>query len=136
MCVLLFKFCKKKKKERPKKQSVVFISPHAALQCDLTGNPTLSRKCGGRRPHLASVALGCLEAAAAQAAVGRGTAAADDLQLLLGAVRAVQQLLDELLQPHFGVGLARCRLLEELVNLGDFPGGQKRRAAVLMIGRS
>lgn len=118
-----------KKKNRPKKKSVsiiyVFISPHAALQCDLTGNPTLSRKCGGRRPHLASVALGCLEAAAAQAAVGRGTAAADDLQLLLGAVRAVQQLLDELLQPHFGVGLARCRLLEELVNLGDFPGGRR-----------
>lgn len=74
-----------------------------------------------------SVALGGLQAAAAQAAVGRGAAAADDLQLLLGAVRPVQQLLDELLQTHLGVGLARRRLLEELVDLCNFPGGRKER---------
>lgn len=61
----------------------------------------------------------------AQAAVGRGPAAGDDLQLLLGAVRPVQQLLDELLQPHFGVGLARRRLLEELVDLGDLPANKR-----------
>lgn len=63
----------------------------------------------------------------AQAAVGRGPTAGDDLQLLLGSVRPVQQLLDELLQPHFGVGLARRRLLEELVDLGDLPANKRWR---------
>lgn len=63
----------------------------------------------------------------AQAAVGRGPTAGDDLQLLLGSVRPVQQLLDELLQPHLGVGLARRRLLEELVDLGDLPANKRWR---------
>jgi len=58
-----------------------------------------------------------------QAAVGRAAAAADDLQLLLCAVGAVQQLLDELLQSHLGVGLTRRRLLQELVDLGHLPAG-------------
>lgn len=77
--------------------------------------------------NLASVALGGLEAAVAQAAVGCGRTAGDDLQLFLGAVRPVQQLLDELLQPHFGVGFARRRLLEELVNLSNLPANRHPR---------
>lgn len=80
----------------------------------------------GGGTNLAPVALGGLEAAVAQAAVGCGRAAGDDLQLLLGAVRPVQQLLDELLQPHFGVGFARRRLLEELVDLSDLSAGKWR----------
>lgn len=84
-------------------------------------------KSPGAQPNLAAVALGGLEAAVAQAAVGRGPTAGDDLQLLLGSVRPVQQLLDELLQPHFGVGLARRRLLEELVDLGDLPANKRWR---------
>lgn len=77
-----------------------------------------------REANLAPVALGGLEAAVAQAAVGRGPTAGDDLQLLLGSIGPVQQLLDELLQPHFGIGLARRRLLEELVDLGDLPANK------------
>lgn len=80
-----------------------------------------------REANLASVALRGLEAAVAQAAVGRGPTAGDDLQLLLGSVRPVQQLLDELLQSHFGVGLARRRLLEELIDLGDLPANKQQR---------
>lgn len=83
------------------------------------------QKPGSRDPHLASVALSGLKAAASQAAIGRGATAADDLQLFFGAVRSVQQLLDELLQPHFGVGFTCRRLLEELINLGDFPEGSE-----------
>lgn len=71
-------------------------------------------------PYLPSVAL-ALETAASQASVGRGAAAADDLQLLFGAVGSFQQLLDELLQANFGVGLARRSLLQELVDLGHLP---------------
>lgn len=82
-------------------------------------------------PHLASIALGGLEATAPQAAVRRAAAAADDLQLFFGAIGSVQQLLDELLQPHFGIGLTRRRLLEELVDLGDFPKRQRRGRAAL-----
>lgn len=81
----------------------------------------------GGGTNLASVALGGLEAAVAQAAVGRGRTAGDDLQLLLGAVGPVQQLLDELLQPHLGVGFARRRLLEELVDLSDLPANKPQR---------
>lgn len=74
-----------------------------------------------RHPHLASVALWGLEAAAPQAAVRCGATAADDLQLFFGTVCSVQQLLNELLQPHFGIGFTCRRLLKELVNLGNFP---------------
>lgn len=91
-----------------------------------SGAEQLNSAAEGQRggTNLAPVALGGLEAAVAQAAVGCGRAAGDDLQLLLGAVRPVQQLLDELLQPHFGVGFARRRLLEELVDLSDLPAGK------------
>ena len=83
------------------------------------------------KTDLPSVALWPLEAATAKAAVGRAAAAADDLQLLLGAVCAVQQLLDELLQAHLGVGLARRRLLQELVDLGHLPAGGRRTSLTL-----
>lgn len=81
-------------------------------------------------PHLASVALGGLEAAPSQAAVWCGAAAADDLQLFLGAVGSVQKLLDELLQTHLGVGFPCSRLLKELVYLGDLPVGRSRNDGI------
>ena len=60
---------------------------------------------------------------AAQAGTGSAaTAAADDLQLPLGAVSPLEELLDELLQPQLGAGLPRRRLLQELVNLHHLPG--------------
>ena len=59
----------------------------------------------------------------AQAGAGRAaTAAADDLQLPLGPVSPLEQLLDELLQPQLGAGLPRRRLLQELVDLYHLPG--------------
>lgn len=71
----------------------------------------------GTRPSAAS------SPSAAQAGAGRAaTAAADDLQLPLGAVGALQKLLDELLQPQLGAGLPRRRLLQELVDLHHLPG--------------
>lgn len=74
-------------------------------------------------PHLAAIALWGLEAAASQAAVRCGATAADDLQLFFCAVGPVQQLLNELLQTHLGIGFpCRC-LLKELVDLGDLPAG-------------
>lgn len=93
-----------------------------------SGAEQLSSAAEGQRggTNLASVALGGLEAAVAQAAVGCARTAGDDLQLFLGTVRPVQQLLDELLQPHFGVGFARRRLLEELVDLSDLPANKWR----------
>lgn len=60
---------------------------------------------------------------AAQAGTGRAaTAAADDLQLPLGPVGPLEELLDELLQPQLGAGLPRRRLLQELVDLHHLPG--------------
>ena len=49
-------------------------------------------------------------------------AAADDLQLPFGAVRPLQELLNELLQPQLGAGLPCRRLLQELVDLHHLPG--------------
>lgn len=76
--------------------------------------------------HLAPVPLRGLEAAAAEAAVGCGTTAADDLQLFFCAVCSVQQLLNELLQTDLGVSFPCRRLLEKLVNLSDFSKDGKR----------
>lgn len=87
--------------------------------------PRCNRRCKSRYPHLAPIALWGLEAAASQAAVRCGATAADDLQLFFGAVRSVQQLLNELLQSHFGIGFTRRRLLKELVDLGDFSEGRE-----------
>lgn len=71
----------------------------------------------GARPSAAS------PSSAAQAGAGCAAAAtADDLQLPLGAVSPLKELLDELLQPQLGTGLPRCRLLQELVNLHHLPG--------------
>lgn len=84
-------------------------------------------------PHLASVALGALEAAASQAAVGRGATATDDLQLFFGPVGPVEQLLYELLQTHLGVGFTRCRLLEELIDLSDLPGDMERMTILYIL---
>lgn len=71
----------------------------------------------GTRPSAAS------SPSTAQAGAGRAaTAAADDLQLPLGAVGALQKLLDELLQPQLGAGLPRRRLFQELVDLHHLPG--------------
>lgn len=89
----------------------------------------------GGGTNLASVALGGLVAAVAQAAIGCGGTAGDDLQLFLGTVRPVQELLDELLQPHLGVGLARRCLLEELVDLSDLPADEGRRNSVWLCCR-
>lgn len=50
------------------------------------------------------------------------TAATDDLQLALSPVCALQELLNELLQPQLGTGLPSCRLLQELVDLHHLPG--------------
>lgn len=85
----------------------------------------IKSKTGLGSAHLASIVgalVGARQAAASHTAVGRGPAAADDLQLFLGAVGTVQELFDELLQAHLGVGLPRRRLLEELVYLGYLPG--------------
>lgn len=79
--------------------------------------------------HLPSVSLGGLQAAVSQAAVGCGATAADDLQLFLGAVGSVQQLLNKLLQADFSVGLPRRGVLQELVDLCHLPedGAEKKR---------
>ncbi len=100
------------------------ISPDASCGFVLSGKPNEATE-DSIYSHLASITLRGLEAAASQAAVRRGATAADDLQLFFGAVRSVQQLLNELLQPHFGVGFTCRRLLKELVDLGNFPEGRE-----------
>lgn len=82
-------------------------------------------------PHLTSIALWALEAASSQAAIWCGATTADDLQLFFCTVGSVQQFLDELLQAHLGVGFTCCRLLKELVNLGDLPEGRGRTEALV-----
>jgi hypothetical protein len=65
---------------------------------------------------------GTAPTSSAQAGTGcAATAAADDLQLALGPVCTLQELLDELLQPQLGTGLPSCRLLQELVDLHHLP---------------
>lgn len=77
-------------------------------------------------PNLTSGSFWCLQTAAAQAAVWRGATAADDLQLFLGAVGAVQKLLNELLQTHLSICFTCRRLLEEVVDLGNLPADTER----------
>lgn len=83
-------------------------------------------------------AFGSRDAAPSQAAVGgRPTAAAYNLELLLGPVSSVQELFDELLETHLGIGFAGGRLLQELVDLDHLPprGDKKQNPREMVIGR-
>lgn len=76
--------------------------------------------------------LSAWRSAASQTAVrSRSTAAADDLKLLLSPVCPIQQLLNEVLQAHLGVGLAGGRLLQELVNLQHLPVREGQRVTLI-----